>query len=199
MRINSVGSRAAFTLVELMVVIAILCSLMTMVLGVQRYAQSKSKRSRTEAQIAAFSAAAEAYKADNGSYPRGEETDALASVGALAGVTTGDAFINSNLALYVMLTGDVDLNGKPDSIETGAKAQGAAPVYMTFAPSQLLKADEKVLFMQDPWAKAFGYSTKRAKAIQAGADDALAGHNVTFDIWSTANLDEKEKAWITNW
>ena len=198
MRINSGGSRAAFTLVELMVVIAILCSLMTMVLGVQRYAQSKSRRSRTEAQIAAFSAAGEAYKADNGSYPRGEETDAIASVGEAAGATTSSAFTDSNLALYVLLTGDMDLNGKPDSTEPGT-AQTAAPTYITFAPSQLAKPGDKVLFMRDPWGKAYGYSTKRAKAIQAGADDATFGHNVTFDLWSTANMDDKEKAWITNW
>lgn len=182
-----------------MVVIAILCSLMTMVLGVQRYAQSKSRRSRTEAQIVAFSAAAEAYKADNGSYPRGEETDAIASVGEVAGATTATAFVSSNLALYVLLTGDADLNGKPDSTEPGTGAQTAAPTYMTFAPSQLSKPGNKVLFMQDPWGKAFGYSTKRAKAIQAGADDAAVGHNVTFDVWSTANMDDKEKAWISNW
>lgn len=199
MRIHSCERRAAFTLIELMVVIGILCSLMTMVLGVQKYAQTKSKRSRTEAQIAAFSAAAESYKSDNGSYPRGEETDAIVSVGEAAGQTTTAAFLNSNLALYVMLTGDANLNGKPDSAETGTAAQTAQPVYMTFTPSQLSMQDSKVAFMQDPWSKAFGYSTKRAKAIQAGADDALAGHNVTFDVWSTANMADKEKAWITNW
>ncbi|RFC41953.1 MAG: pseudopilin PulG [Verrucomicrobia bacterium] len=199
MRIHSCERRAAFTLIELMVVIGILCSLMTMVLGVQKYAQTKSKRSRTETQIAGFSAAAEAYRSDNGTYPRGEETDGLGSVGESAGATTSTAFLNSNLAFYVMLTGDANRDGKPDSAGAGAAAEAAQPAYMNFSPSQLFLQSGRVSFMQDPWGKAFGYSTKRSKAIQAGADDPLAGHNVTFDVWSTANMDDKEKAWISNW
>lgn len=182
-----------------MVVISILCGLMTMVFGVQRYAQTKSRRSRAEAQIAAFSAAAEAYKSDNAAYPRTDETDGSTSIGALGGDTTGDAFVKANLAFYAMLSGDLDLNGKPDATESGSGAQNATPFYMTFTPSQLSLSDNRVKFMRDPWSQAYGYSTKRAKALESGKDDASSGHNVTFDIWSVANSQDKEKAWIGNW
>lgn len=199
MRSNSRGNLSAFTLIEIMVVVAVLCGLMTMIMGVQRYAQNKSRRSRAEVQIAAFSAAAEAYKADNATYPRRDETDAADSIGTLAAKTTMPAFVNSNLMFYAMLSGDWDFNGKPDMAEDNSAAQNAPTSYMAFTASQLLITEKKVKYIQDPWGKAFGYSTKRAKAIEGGADDPAAGHNVTFDIWSTAGSDDNEKAWVGNW
>jgi type II secretory pathway pseudopilin PulG len=182
-----------------MVVIAVLCGLMTMIMGVQRYAQNKSRRSRAEVQIAAFSAAAESYKADNATYPRTTETDANLSIGSIGGNTTLAPFVKANLMFYAMLSGDWDFNGKPDAAEAGAGSQNAPTAYMAFTSTQLSITDGKVKYLQDPWSKAFGYSTKRASVIENGADDAAAGHNVTFDIWSTAGSDENEKAWVGNW
>lgn len=60
---------AAFTLVELMVVMGVICILAGLVLSAAGYLQKKGARSRTEAEIAALSAALENYKADNGDYP----------------------------------------------------------------------------------------------------------------------------------
>ncbi len=192
MRSQSLRRQRAFTLVELVVVMGVMGLLMSMVLGVQRYAQSKSNRSRAEAQIAGFTAAAEAYKADNALYPRSAETDALSSIGA-----TGSAgYTDANLALYLMLSGDTDLNGRADATEGKTDAP---PVYLAFTPSQLSLAGEKVLFVRDAWGKPYGYSTKRAAALDKGTDDASAGHNITFDVWSTGGVDENEKGWIANW
>jgi len=189
---SRLSRRSAFTLIELIIVIGIICTLMGLVLGVQRYAQAKSSRSRAEAQIAAFAAAAEAYKADNAIYPRSAETDVLASVGS----SSSSGYVAANLALYIMLSGDSDLNGKVDSTEN---MPNAAPSYFAFVNSQIQKDAEKVAFIRDPWGKPFGYSTMRAAAIQNGADNASAGHNVTYDLWSTANQDAAERAWISNW
>lgn len=173
-----------------MVVIGIMGALMSMVLGVQRYAQSKSNRSRVEGQIAAFAAAAEAYKADNAVYPRSAETDELASVTTNMGAVETSAYKPSNLAFYAMLSGDADLDGRPDSTVN----------YYTFAPSLLQMEGARVAFIRDPWGKPYGYSTKRQMVLQSGMkDDSSAGHNITYDLWSTANSDMNEKAWITNW
>jgi len=197
MRVKFSKNQAAFTLIELMVVIAVLGILMTLVSGVQRYAQNKSRRSRAEVQVAAFSAAAEAYKSDNAAYPRSSETDAFSSVGSSGGETSSSAGLRANQTLYAMLSGDWDFDGTPDSSVSGSSS---GPVsYMAIAASQLSVSGGKVRFLQDPWGKAFGYSTKRASAIDAGADDAGAGHNVTFDLWSTADNEKNEKAWIGNW
>jgi len=185
-----------------MVVIGIMGMLMSMVLGVQRYAQSKSNRSRVEGQIAAFAAAAEAYKADNAVYPRSAETDDLSSITSEMGAADSSAYKPANLAFYAMLSGDANLNGRPDASEaTGAGTSSAAPVsYYNFGPSLLQIDSGKVVFIRDPWGKPYGYSTKRQKVLQGGLqDDPSAGHNITYDLWSTANSDANERAWIANW
>jgi len=58
-----------FTLVELLIVIAIIAILAALTLNTAGYIQKKAARSRAETEIAALSAALESYKADNGDYP----------------------------------------------------------------------------------------------------------------------------------
>lgn len=59
----------AFTLIELLIVIAIIAILASLVLAAAGGVQNKGKRSRAESEIAAVAAALESYKADNGDYP----------------------------------------------------------------------------------------------------------------------------------
>jgi prepilin-type N-terminal cleavage/methylation domain-containing protein len=186
-----------FTLVELLVVLGIIGLLMGMVLGVQRYAMTKSARSRAEAEIAAFSAAAEAYKADQATYPRSGETDALESIDNGA----HNSFLPANKALYILLSGDADLNGKADATEG---IPNALPSYFGFKSAQLRLDGDRVAYIRDPWdsggdQRPYGYSTKRAAALQAGVDDPKAGYNITFDLWSTGHLPSNRGAWIKNW
>ena len=60
---------AAFTLIELIVVTAVIIILTGLVLSTVGYVQKKGARARAETEIAAMSAACESYKADNGVYP----------------------------------------------------------------------------------------------------------------------------------
>jgi general secretion pathway protein G len=62
-------SSGGFTLMELLIVIAIIAILASLVLAAAGSVQKKGARSRTEAEIAALGAALESYKADNGDYP----------------------------------------------------------------------------------------------------------------------------------
>jgi len=65
-----VKRESAFTLIELLIVMAIILVLAGLILATSNYVQKKRYRSRAEAEIAAISGSAENYKADNAVYPR---------------------------------------------------------------------------------------------------------------------------------
>ena len=60
---------SGFTLIELMIVVAVIVILASLVLAAAGSVQKKGARSRTEGEIAAIGAALESFKADNGDYP----------------------------------------------------------------------------------------------------------------------------------
>ena len=68
---------AAFTLIELIVVVGIITILAGLLLSTADYARKKGACARAETEIAAISAACENYKADNGIYPREATTTIL--------------------------------------------------------------------------------------------------------------------------
>src|SRR3954470_15205988 len=96
----------AFTIVELLIVMAIMIVLAGLILATTGYVQKKGYRSRAEAEIAAISAALESYKADNGAYPRSTETDALKA--NTMGDPTTPTYQSASLALYNLISGDAD-------------------------------------------------------------------------------------------
>jgi prepilin-type N-terminal cleavage/methylation domain-containing protein len=60
-----------FTILELIIVIAIIAILASLILNTAGYIQKKGASSRAETEIAALTVALENFKADNGDYPRG--------------------------------------------------------------------------------------------------------------------------------
>jgi type II secretory pathway pseudopilin PulG len=178
---------SAFTVVELLIVMAIILILAGLILATSSYVQKKGARSHAEAEIAAMSAALENYKADNGIYPRSPDTDLInAKAGTTPSSTTPDEYTKSSLYLYKMLTGDADANRTIDATETGKS-------YFQFKPNQLGPTDQSsaVIMIRDPFANSYGYST----AYQA---NSAKGYNPTFDLWSTANETDSSR-WIKNW
>ena len=169
-------SRAAFTILELLVVITIIIVLAGLILATVGYVQKKGARSRAEAEIAAISAALESYKADNGIYPtdktKTESVDPAASpVPAIA-----------SLYLYEQLSGDTNDDRTPD-----------IKSYFAFRPNMLSPSDQtqKVTELRDPFGNPYGYSTAKASG-------AAVGYNPTFDLWSTANSTDPNQ-WVKNW
>jgi len=203
-------SRHAFTLIEMITVITIIAILTGLVLSIAGLVQNKGTRSKAQAEINALSAACEAYKADLGSYPQETATDSLDARSA----TAPSSYQAASLALYKALSGDTDLDGKPNSNvnETGK-------VYATdfFKPARFnssFKANGKVAFITDPFGNSYGYSTAGLKAeqdfrTQLATDDqatraaASKGYNSTFDLWSTGGAtgssDNDKGKWLKNW
>jgi type II secretory pathway pseudopilin PulG len=174
----------AFTIIEVIIVMAIILVLAGLILATSGYVQNKGRRSRAEAEIAAISAALENYKADNGIYPNGTDTNVLKPNSM--GDPNAPAYLAASLALYKVISGDAD-NSTDRSAELKA--------YFNFKPNQLNPAaqDQAVTFIRDPFGYSYGYSTVRA-SVPSGAD----GYNPTFDLWSTANETDSAR-WIKNW
>ena len=175
-------SQPAFTLVELLVVMAIITILAGLILATTGYVQKKGARSRAETEIAAMSAALENYKADNGVYPSNSATNALDASTSI----DPSNYKSACLYLYEQLSGD-----------TSATRQPSGKNYFAFKPNMLLPpppSTANVTAIRDPFGNPYGYSTMKA----AGGS---GGYNPTFDLWSTANANpaNDQNQWIKNW
>jgi prepilin-type N-terminal cleavage/methylation domain-containing protein len=166
---------SGFTIIEILVVLAIILVLAGLVLATSSFVQNKGARSRAEVEIAAISAALENYKADNGIYP-GSTLDPA--------ITGPSSYEDASTTLYESLAGDPDGDGQPDPAMTS---------YVQFKPNQLGSNNSK-MFVKDPFGNSYGYSTLHAT-------DPSKGFNPTFDLWSTAgsSSDSGKTGWIKNW
>ncbi|HEY2714301.1 MAG TPA: hypothetical protein VGI60_17455 [Chthoniobacterales bacterium] len=163
----------AFTVIEVLLVLAIIAVLAGLILATSSYTYRKGARSRVEAEIAAMSAALEDYRADNGSYP---------SSGLDPKSINFSDYEVAGKILFESLSGDLNGDGQPDA---------NAPSYMQFKPNQL-GAIGGTNFVKDPFGDSYGYST-----LGPLAD----GYNPTFDLWSVADggPGTDQARWIKNW
>jgi len=173
-----------FTILELLVVLTIIIVLAGLILATSGYVQHKGARSRAEVEIAAISAALENYKADNGVYPSNDDTRALDPA-----TTNANSYKSASSYLYSQLTGDDDANPITVAPLNANNYFGSALKPNMLAPSP----PGPNTYLQDPFRNSYGYST--AKAENPSGD---AGHNPTFDLWSTANSANPSQ-WIKNW
>ncbi len=180
------AATAAFTIVEVIVVMAIILVLAGLILGTSGYVHKKAASSRAQAEIQAMSAGLESYKADNGVYP-----SATASTDTLDAKTAVPNFTNYQAASAVLYTG---LSG-----DTNSDGQAEAKAYMTFKANQL-NTTTTPFYVQDPFGSSYGYSTAGQAASTAGTTQTV-GYNPTFDLWSTAgSIDATGLAgWVKNW
>jgi prepilin-type N-terminal cleavage/methylation domain-containing protein len=168
---------SAFTLLEMLTVLAIIVILAGLVLAVGGYVQKKSALSRASGEIAMLSSACESYKSDNGAYPRDIPTNGTGVTDAISPKTdfipTDVKYSNSSLFLYKELTGDKTANGKAGSLPDGIPDEGE-PRYMKEFESRILKATKnpttkvitEVKYIQDPFGFPYAYSTAAAKDEQ---------------------------------
>ena len=210
---------SAFTLLEMLTVLAIIVILAGLVLSVGGYAQKKSALARAEGEKSMLISACESYKSDNGNYPRDK---ALTSGGKSKTddinpkqhfIPTDTKYSDSSLFLYMELSGDKKGTGtKPDGIPEDGEAR-----YMKEFDPRILNAKKdtttkkitEVNYMQDPFGFPYAYSTAAAKdeedfqtkllktpnaknSITRPSGNALHGFNPGgFDIWSTGGSTPK--------
>lgn len=204
----------AFTLIEMLTVMAVISILVSLVVAVNAFAQKKSALTRAEGEIRTMSAACESYKADMGGYPRdGSSDDAADSkTDSLCPMFDGDPiaekYQNACLILYKSLSGDENADGK-----------ASGKLYCEFRPNQLKKSsDGEIKYIQDPFGNSYGYSTNGAFSEEfyrsllernpGTRRPKSGGFNPTFDLWSTGGVVSKESAgglnsvrkrWVKNW
>jgi prepilin-type N-terminal cleavage/methylation domain-containing protein len=191
--------KTAFTLIELLIVIAVIVVLTGLILTTIGYVQKKAARARVETEIAAMSAACESYKADNAVYPSNADTNTLDARTNLD--SSAAVYSNASLFLYEKLMG----------VTSGNRSETpSGRTYFTFKPNMLSPTDQSlpVVFIRDPFGNSYGYST--AGNLQANPTPASTpvGYNPTFDLWSTASYTPQtsptptptpQDFWIKNW
>jgi prepilin-type N-terminal cleavage/methylation domain-containing protein len=198
-RFNVGEATRAFTLIELIVVIAIIIILAGLILSTVGYVQKKGARSRAEIEIAAMSAACESYKADNGAYPANSDTNTLDARTNLD--PSAAVYSNASLFLYEQLAGVT--SGSRSEIPSGK-------IYFTFKPNMLLPAppsNADITAIRDPFGNSYGYSTIANPTANPSPSPGV-GYNPTFDLWSTAGIAAsptpappatQQDLWIKNW
>ena len=188
--------KTAFTLIELLIVIAVIVVLTGLILTTIGYVQKKGARARAETEIAAMSAACESYKADNGIYPRDTTNNTTDTLNARTNLDPSAAVYSAaSLFLYEQLAGVT--SGSRSAIPSGK-------TYFTFKANMLLPAPPStsdITAIRDPFGNSYGYST-------ANQADPVKGYNPTFDLWSTAGIAPlptptppatQQNLWIKNW
>jgi prepilin-type N-terminal cleavage/methylation domain-containing protein len=212
---------AAFTLIEMITVIAIIVILTGLILSINGLVQRKAASARATAEIKTLSASCEAYKNDNGGYPQDPNyTDTLIPQTSTSPVT--GSYAQSSLYLYETLTGDKNATGQPPTTALVGSETVSVTNYAPdfFKPSRLgvntsssPGAANYVQFIMDPYGNPYGYSTAGLANEQqfrqalsnpntaAGAARKLnSGYNSTFDLWSTGGATSSNTAtWIKNW
>lgn len=188
--------RAAFTLIELLTVIAIILVLAGLLLNVSGNANYKSSVARANTEIQAMSAALENYKADNGTYPRvaySDKTITSDNLNTQSVTEPSDAkYLASGKVLYQAIGG-----------YTPAGTTPLNKAYMQFRPSQLSTGSAVVdasTYILDPFGSAYGYSTAYAAAQETATANNTAlsnppGYNPTFDLWSTAGYNSNGRSY----
>ncbi len=212
---------AAFTLIEVLTVVAIVAMLATMTFAGLRFAQNKSRQKETISNITNINRCIEEYRAERGNYPR-PDIDVKDKEITVKGETwiAGPA-----MALYQVLSGDGTdtLRGgeKESTGEQGSSEDEKDPslgkIYMdnVKAPNKeqiadnvkmpLVEVDGDSFYLIDSWRHPFRFQVQEVdkNGMSTNLDEMHSASK--FEIWSYGTLkkpDDTEagkKEWIKSW
>ena len=212
---------SAFTLIEMLTVMAVIAILASLIVAVYGFAQKKAALSRAQGEISAMSAACENYKGDFAGYPRDipEDPNEKGYTDKLDPREDGDPndrgsdgsgrskYAKASLVLYKALSGDAkpgtDATRRPNpDDEPDGKPETKG--YCEFKPDQLDKDKQgNIKFIADPFGNSYGYSTAGARADEEYREEVQKkpntprtgkfqkGFSPTYDMWSTGGLISK--------
>jgi len=169
--------RLGFTLVEILVVIAIIMVLAAMTISGLGYYNNKVATSKTLVLMGGIETALEQYRADVGEYP--QETCVNP--------------ISSTAILYKELYGDRDKDGVPDV---------GATVYLSLLDPNFTRKNSNLRWQNgklsyviaDGWGGQMAY-----RCIQEGSSE-LMNPPSSFDLWSSGGKGSvRKKTTINNW
>jgi prepilin-type N-terminal cleavage/methylation domain-containing protein len=215
--------RAAFTLIEVLTVIAIIAMLAALGFAGLRYAMAKSREKETVNFIGDVSKSIEEYRQERGNYPRPADPEEETT-------TDGQSYrVGPAKMLYQVLSGDGTdaIKGGDNKIPNGQQGSAIDPkdpngpgkIYMdtVVAPSEQQIKDKKkskwvetsgesAYYLIDPWRHPMQYQVPEVDKNGIIANSAkLHGGSSLFELWSYGTLklpdesEEGKKEWITNW
>ena len=182
----------AFTLLEILTVIAIIAVLASLTFGGMSYYDQKMKYSRTEVLIASIERALEDYKSDNGFYPQGdgEEESSIQLYIALF----GDGKLEMNPSVLVSITEEPDGdNQDPTDGKTylstlnpefkGKQGNVGSPDsnYTYIDPETWGEITFPLYVIIDSWKEELRY---RHNSADPGVVNAMMNPKNDFDLWS---------------
>jgi len=188
--------RSGFSLIELLIVIALIALLAGMVMAASAAIQGKMLRNRAEAFLAEIQGGLDLYKIDHGTYPINEanDRDAAAKHGAHV--------------LYKHLSGDFDpVDGEFDLDD---------PENKIYVESLDFKSSQKQgkgtvgiglggdYVAMDPFGGLIRYLCDPPNRV-VGNKQEIRTLNPTYDLWSLGGATpgeddmENKSKWITNW
>ena len=174
----------SFTLIELMVVVAIIGLLAGILLAAAGGVRNQAARSQAKAEIAAIEAGLARYQMDFGGYP--VASNISTNGGAYALNPTASQYIGSGNAGQILFT---KLWGATNYTDTtpGRKQ------YLNVKPSMVNTSG--VNYFIDPWGYAYGYYWSGTNSLFGGA---------VPDVWSTGGQNgtgtqTNRAKWITSW
>jgi len=168
----------SFTLIELMVVVAIIAVLAGLVLGGAGAVRGRAARGQAKAEIAAIEAGLARYQLDFGAYPVSSNITPSGS----SYPANPSGYATSGQALFAALWGASNYTST-----TGQKQ------YLNVKPSMVNTSG--VNYFIDPWGYAYGYYWSGTNSLNGGA---------VPDIWSTGGQSggtgqTNQAKWIKSW
>ena len=135
------GRCAAFTLVELMAVVVIICVLVAAVVGTAKYANRQMAVTRAKSQMAALQMALEAYRADVGYYP-------ASTIVRYSG--SGNAELSNSWLLCRALT-------QPKTYYKASQLDIGIGSILNVTTNQVSVPVLTVTYFKDPWGRPWNY------------------------------------------